>query len=243
MKTCQVWIYTVFRRFLQKQANVIDHLVRDVKMSVPDVGKERNATFGIHHPERQGWIYAGFPPFVFSFNHQTRNVVDVPAASPFEVFTSVAAKIGARGVAFVGDDCEGTLFVPGGKIPGESSHCRVPQRYDGRGFQFGIAARVRQICKHLVKCALTAVFYFPLIINNRRNPYDGKSQFGNCSAKCGMLKNGFFAHIVHSDDYCPHLLAVFGNPQEGLRMFAGFVGNPFCNGGRPLPYGGVQGEV
>lgn len=78
---------------------VVGCAVATVEVASARIAKKRDAAFGVHHAESEGWTHTGFPPFILAFNHQSRYAVDVSMASPFHIGSAIATKIGAGSVA------------------------------------------------------------------------------------------------------------------------------------------------
>ena len=108
--------------FPNKTGNVTGCLFRHIEMSPTCITKKRNATLRIHHPKSQCRIYPGFPPFIFPFNHQSGNAVNVPRPSPLQVLTSVTTQIGARRIPMERHHRQCPIWIPRRKVPREGSH-------------------------------------------------------------------------------------------------------------------------
>ena len=236
--------FTVFRHFIrqsqadslfQKQSDVCGCFICHIKMSPSCITQKRNATFRIHHAESQCRIYPGFPPFIFSFNHQSGYPVDITGTSPFQMLTPVAGQVRTRSIAVQGDDGQGTFRIPCGKVPGISSHGRMAYGHDRDIFQFAISADVCQVGHHFLEYPLCAFRYIPLLVDAGCYPYKADSQLLHLLAEKGIVKKSFFAHIVLSYKNCFHLHTVGGYPQESRRIPVRFVGDESVKSHRPLP--------
>ena len=118
---------SVLHGFLQKQCKVYCCTVCNIKMSAPSITKKRDATPGIHQAKRQCRIYAIFPPFIFSFDHQAGNAVN-STFPPLHVITSISGKISTRCVSMKGNDSQCPFGIPCCKIPRISCHRRMSER-------------------------------------------------------------------------------------------------------------------
>ena len=184
------------------------------------VGKEGNATIGIHHAESEGWTYTSFPPFVFALNHQTGYAVDIACTPPLHIGCSITTKIGAWGITMKTDDTKSTLIIPRSKVPGKSCLGRMTKGNHGAAFQLPMSTLSCQTHHHFFKGLLAARGDIPILRKPRCHPHQGNVHFLHSLLERWHFIKHLFCHVLLGKHYCLYGLTAFRNPQKGCRGFA-----------------------
>ena len=210
-------------RLLDELGYIVGCAVATVEVASARIAKKRDAAFGVHHAESEGWTHTSLPPFIFAFDHQSRYAVDVSMASPFHIGCSKATKIGAWSVAVEGYDAECAVGIPCCKVPWKSCLCRVSQ-WDDWGFgNLGMSALVGKTRHQRLEYLLSARCRVPIVVEGRCHPNHCHAQLLHLCLEALVLIDSLLGHVLLRQKHGVHLLAALGHPQISHRSLAGFV--------------------
>ena len=187
-------------------------------MSSSGITKERNAALGIFHPESQGRINPSFPPFIFSFYHQSWYAIDISCTSPLKVLSAVSAEVCTRRITMKRDYSQSPFRIPCRKVPRICSHGRMAERYDWYIFQFIVSTDSGKIVHHSLKCLLHSGLYLPLLVQSGGNPYHTYSHLSKFLSETVHFEQRLFRHIMLAYDNCLYTVCFRRQPQKSLRI-------------------------